>query len=168
MAVRISGPLKGGRQRVTLSLAQFQRQFPGMAVQVAERAIVDLQCRLVEKVYEAVVETTPVLTGKARHNWQMGINSKPTEKHEGVAGVDVTGAPMTSDERSRVRAITKRLREMKAGQKVWITNRQNYVIGLDLGDSTKAPHGIRAVAVDRALSANLKGVRSSSGDEGGQ
>lgn len=110
--------------------------------------MVDVQMSLTYKLYEYIVVTTPVLTGKARRNWVVSQNYPSTAKVNDVAGVALTGSPMTMEESSRVlEAVSK----LQFGQSMYITNNQDYVVGLDNGTSQKAPGGIVDVSVHGAL-----------------
>ena len=162
MAFGSSTEPKGGRVRINMNVDRLRQQFPAMAQRLIQKAVVDLQAKLVRTIYKEVVELTPVLTGQARNNWDLNLNDKPYGIVPGPTDVDATGTSITPAEREKVKQLVSELRAMPAGQKVWITNNVPYVHGLDVGDSTKAPNGIRAIAVDRALNQKLKlkGVRS--------
>src|SRR5688572_14003214 len=69
---------------------------------LAEQVVIEQQGMISTAVYEGLVTTTPVLTGKARENWHPSLDSIDTHVSEDVAGVNVTGAPMTSKEKARI------------------------------------------------------------------
>lgn len=163
-----AGP-RGGQAVVRLDLGDLSRgELKKYGQSLVSKAVIDLEAQLVKVVYEAVVETTPVLSGQARNNWRIGVGVMPEGIHPGGTGIEVTGTPMTGEEASRASAAGKELRGTGKPQKVWVTNNLSYVPGLDEGDSTKAPLGIRAIAVDRALSVGLKGIQGDQDSEGGE
>lgn len=146
--------------RISLNLTQFQKEVPNLSKRLVEKVISDAKVQLTKVLFESVVQTTPVLTGQARNNWNIGVGAKPEGSVLGGTGVEVTGEGPTPEERVKINQATKDIRSQSLREKVWITNRLGYVKELDEGSSTKAPSGIRAVAVERALSAKLKGVGS--------
>lgn len=151
------------RIKIKLDLSDLSA-LPQFVDGMVSRAIIDAQAEITKLLQAGLVETTPVLTGQARNNWEVGVGSKPNNVIIGGTEIGVTGSPATSTEMQKARDAIKVLRSQPVGQTVYFTNRLNYVAGLDVGDSTKAPQGIRAVAIDRALSRSLKDVQSSAGD----
>jgi len=149
--------MRGGRVAININVDQLRSRFPNDFQRLVGKVIVDVQVKLLRKIYKEVVETTPVLTGQARNNWDIGVGDKPVGTILGPTDVQDTGTgtTMTPSEREKVRQAVEELRKEAPGQKVWITNRLDYVQGLDEGSSTKAPHGIRALAVLTALEATL-------------
>jgi hypothetical protein len=105
------------------------------------------QGRVAMEVFRALLETTPVLTGRARRNWMPSINEIDETTTTEVAGVLYTGEPLGKSEQQRMQNVLKDLHKMPLGQMVYITNCLDYVYGLDRGTSTKAPHGIVDVAI---------------------
>lgn len=130
----------------------------GLEGALKEAIIKDKQALIARALFQSVVEVTPVLTGKARHNWIPTLGSAATQELSGVAGVTMTGAPMTGDEKSRIDAVLGVLKKTPLGQRVHITNNLNYVVFLDRGSSQKAPQGIRVVAVAKAKARLKLGV----------
>ena len=91
-------------------------------------------------VYQGIVQKTPVLTGRARHNWFPTNGAPSSQAVEETAGVSVTGQPMTSEETARINTVTRKLKALPLGQtEVFITNNQPYIQGLEDGKSTKSP-----------------------------
>jgi hypothetical protein len=66
---------------------------------------------------------------------------------------------MTSDELEKINSVLREQRGMPLGQRIWICNNLDYVSGLDMGTSTKAPNGIVLVAMEQVL-AKARGRRS--------
>ena len=91
-------------------------------------------------MYNGIVTKTPVLTGRARHNWFPTMGTPSPEATEETAGVSVTREPMTSEERARINSVTRKLKALPLGEStVFITNNQPYIQGLEDGRSPKAP-----------------------------
>jgi hypothetical protein len=91
-------------------------------------------------IYNGIVQRTPVLTGRARHNW-FPTNGSPSESAvEETAGVSQTGQPPTAQERARINTVTRKLKGLPLGsESVFITNNQQYIWGLEQGKSPKSP-----------------------------
>lgn len=120
----------------------------------------EVQKTLVIEIYKRIVLTTPVLTGRARRNWTPTIGTPSNFSTEDVAGVLLTGAPVTQDEKSRIKSVISTLNALPLGQTVWISNNLPYIRRLDNGYSQKAPSGITEVSIFGALEAQkmFKGV----------
>ena len=93
-----------------------------------------------QAVYGGIVKRTPVLTGRARHNWFPTMGAPSTAAVEETSGISVTGQPMTAEERARINTVTRKLKALPLGQsEVFITNNQPYIQGLEDGRSPKSP-----------------------------
>jgi hypothetical protein len=91
-------------------------------------------------MYKGIVQRTPVLTGRARHNWFPTNGAPSSSAVEDTAGVSLTGQPMTAEEVGRINTVTQKLKGLPLGQeKVFITNNQPYIQGLEDGKSPKSP-----------------------------
>ena len=91
-------------------------------------------------MYNGIVKKTPVLTGRARHNWFPTLGAPSSSAVEETAGVSVTGEPPTAEERARINTVTRKLKALPLGQsEVFITNNQPYIQGLEDGRSPKSP-----------------------------
>jgi hypothetical protein len=91
--------------------------------------------------YKGIVEKTPVLTGRARHNWFPTNGAPSSMAVEETAGVSLTGQPMTGEEVARINTVTRKLKGLPLGaEPVYITNNQPYIQGLEDGTiSQKTP-----------------------------
>jgi hypothetical protein len=96
--------------------------------------------QVAEFVYNGIVTKTPVLTGRARHNW-FPTNGSPSESAvEETASVSQTGQPMTAEEKARIKSVTGKLDALPLGaEKVYITNNLDYISKLEDGYSPKSP-----------------------------
>ena len=81
-----------------------------------------------------VVEKTPVDTGRARANWQVGIDNAP----EGEV-------PIGTDPRGNGLAALTALRPNRV---VYISNNVEYIVPLEEGSSNQAPNGMVAVTLE--------------------
>lgn len=86
-----------------------------------------------------VVLRTPVRTGRARNNWNVGRGS-PTLQNVPEGNYPESG----SQALGRARSVIARL---QAGDTVWITNALAYIPALEGGHSKQAPAGMIAVTV---------------------
>jgi hypothetical protein len=99
-------------------------------------------------VYNQLLINTPVLTSQARGNWLPSINEPVINFFKGkLAGVAVTGEPMTGDEESAINLVIKELHDLPFGQNVILRNNVPYILRLNNGYSQKAPAGITSVAL---------------------
>lgn len=90
---------------------------------------------------QAVVIATPVDTGRARANWQVGL------------GVPVTEATEDTDQGGQG-TITKNgatIRARQPKQNIYISNNVNYIEALNDGSSSQAPANFVGIAVRAGL-----------------
>lgn len=80
----------------------------------------------------SVVKKTPVDTGRARGNWQLGINVIPRGETFGASGA--AGAPLA--------LASEKSGDIKAGDSVFIVNSVPYIFMLEKGSSKQAPMGM--------------------------
>ena len=93
-----------------------------------------------EHIYMGIVQKTPVLTGRARGNWYPSNGAPSQQVGEHLAGVSVTGTPMTAEERGSIRAVTSKLKALPLGaEKIYIANNLDYILKLENGTSPKSP-----------------------------
>lgn len=84
-----------------------------------------------------IIMRTPVDTGRARANWQPGINARPSTS---VASFDKSGRQATSAAKSSVS-------ELKIGDVFSLVNNVAYIVPLEFGHSSKAPNGMVRITV---------------------
>lgn len=107
-----------------------------------------------------VADITPVDTGAAISNWQIGINSSPS----GVLGPHVPGrfrSTALENLSATIRLGMSIIESSKPGDAIHIVNNIEYISDLDHGTSTQAPSGMTAIAetVARRVSASAKLVK---------
>lgn len=102
-------------------------------------------------IWEGILITTPVLTGRARRNWNVSVGSPDTQTTTEVAGVAMTGSPITSQEKAMIADAIRSYKRAPLGTALIMNNSLHYVPFLEAGSSAKAPSGIREVAIRRAL-----------------
>jgi hypothetical protein len=109
-------------------------------------------------IYEGIVTKTPVLTGRARHNWFPTLGAPSPVSVEETSAASLTGQRMTSEERSRINAVTRKLKGVPLGsEKVFITNNQPYIQQLEDGTiSRKSPP---AAMVEGTIINTLDGLK---------
>lgn len=99
-------------------------------------------------VNQAVVIATPVDTGRARANWQVGI------------GVPVRSTTLEEDKggQATMARNTAKIRARKAGRDIIIiSNNLDYIEDLNMGTSAQAPAGFVEMAVTAGLVAAARG-----------
>ena len=90
------------------------------------------------KLLGRIIKRTPVDTGRARGNWQVGINTRPPGS---TLDVDKSGR---STEASGGRNISR----AKVSDRISIVNNLPYINVLEMGDhSSQAPNGMVRVTV---------------------
>lgn len=99
--------------------------------------------KMASMILQSVVVSTPVDTGHARANWQVGIGE---EKSNEVAQEDKTG-------QATISAGNAILQTQKQGQTIHISNNVPYINKLNQGWSAQAPSGYIEKAINTALSA---------------
>ena len=93
-----------------------------------------------QAIHAGIVTKTPVLTGRARNNWFPSLGAPIGITTEDVAGVSVTGEKRTAEEMSRINSVTRKLKALPLGRTdVFIANNLDYIEGLEMGRSPKAP-----------------------------
>lgn len=114
-----------GNKEFGLSLQKFLEKTKINADTVVRNVVFDLQ--------QDVMKRTPVKTGLARANWQIGIDAEPT------------GTIPLGGGNSASQAIAN----IKAGGIVYITNNLPYILALEEGHSKQAPNGMASLAVQK-------------------
>ncbi len=98
-----------------------------------------VHAKVTEAVYEGIVQRTPVLTGLARGHWVPSLGAPSEYRGEEVFGGSVTGEPVTSKEKARIKGVTEKLEGVPLGSsKSFITNNLDYIQPLEDGTSPKS------------------------------
>jgi len=119
---------------------QFQLEMTKWAVRNVPLIGKAVHSAVTTAMYRGIVQKTPVLTGRARHNWFPTLGSPSSSAVEETAGVSQTGQPMTTEEVARINTVTRKLKALPLGKsEVFITNNQPYIQGLEDGKSPKSP-----------------------------
>lgn len=129
-----------------------------------------LQRKTALAIAQALITGTPVLTGRARANWQIGIGSAPS----GTVGPEVPTGPGSTKaklaQQANASAVTATAISTAQGaiasgkgEPIHITNNLPYIIPLNDGHSKLAPAGFIELAV-AAGSQAAQGTRIMDGD----
>ena len=107
--------------------------------------------------YNSVTKKTPVDTGRARANWNVGVGS--ADESMETKGF---GKPTGKNVNSRVppsspKARPARLKKGDGKQSIWITNSLPYMTVLENGSSQQAPKGMVAITLNE-LRSNIQNV----------
>jgi hypothetical protein len=86
------------------------------------------------KVLRGVVLKTPVDTGRARANWQLSINIPKTDIKNTTKNTSVADG-------------NTKLKTIKLGEDIYITNNLPYIGVLERGHSKQAPRGMVALTL---------------------
>ena len=95
--------------------------------------------RKVLAVMRELGQSTPVKTGLARGNWQVGLDVPPS----GTVGLRSFASMMSS---ALAKLMVKRIPAL-----VYVVNNIDYVAKLNAGSSRKAPAGFVQAAINRGL-----------------
>lgn len=128
-------------QNIRLQIKNVQKDLvKGISQQIGEAAFA---------AYSAIIIASPVDTGHFRHNWQVGLNSRPAGIKEGT---DRSGQKNISQNRSGFANY-----QMGTGTRaniIFFTNNVPYALKLNEGHSQQAPSGF----VQRALRAGINAI----------
>jgi len=108
---------------------------------VLKPELISLQKQLVIELLRRVILKTPVDTGRARGNWQIGVGSIPKSKEDKQAQGDQAEAGEI------VASALIKLKALGFGQIVWVSNNLDYILFLEDGGSTQAPEGMLKVSL---------------------
>lgn len=99
---------------------------------------------LATTINQSVVLATPVDTGHARANWQVGIGASPLAERDEE---DQGGA-------ETIRRNNGVIQRRKTGQTIYLVNNVEYIVDLNNGSSAQAPANFVALAI----SAGIRGL----------
>lgn len=114
-----------------INLKQFNARVRSITRRLPREQQVLFQKKIVFEALRRVVMKTPVLTGRARGNWQTTINTRP--------GNDLD---VKSGDRDPIREGMAALGRLRPGQIVYLTNNVPYIIFLEEGTPNIAPIGM--------------------------
>jgi hypothetical protein len=124
--------------RFELDLTNVINRYQGEMDDVVKKINFDL--------FSRVIMRTPVDTGRARGNWQAGINRMPqglVDREDPKGGVNGNGTGR-STARAEVQRVTL---SMKAGDTGVLVNHLPYIVELEQGSSRQAPAGMVIASV---------------------
>lgn len=133
------------------SLSQFAKRMKELGKRVEDNSD-ELVRKVAVAINTTVILATPVDTGRARSNWQIGIGYAPLS-------TKISYGP--NSERSVIQAnnsIIKSYGTANKGQYIHITNNLPYIVPLNNGHSAQAPAGFVERAVTVAHS-SIRGAR---------
>lgn len=127
------------------SLGEFARRIRRRARQI-EEGVDEVVIKTAGAVNQAVVLATPVDTGRARANWQVGLGApeRAVREEEDPSGSGTIG-------RNNL-VISGRAPR----QTIYLSNNVDYIGRLNEGSSSQAPAGF----VEEAVAAGVRAVRS--------
>ena len=114
-----------------MRLEKFNRSLDAFVAKIPERAN-DIKRKVALQILSGVVERTPVDTGRARGNWQVETNVRPSGVLESE---DVGGG-------STIAAGAAVIADAQPGDDIWISNNLDYIGRLNDGSSKQAPAGM--------------------------
>jgi hypothetical protein len=101
-------------------------------------------------VDQVVVSATPVLTGRARSNWLVGLGSPVRRVVETLGNAALSAS---------ISAARARINSSKEGETIWLSNNLSYIQRLNQGSSAQAPAGFVERAVETARVALRRRLR---------
>lgn len=141
-----------------LSAAEFANKVQKYARKTVQLIAREVTAKVFVQVANTILQTTPVLTGHARHNWIASMDEPETTEIEGVAGVAHTGDDITGDEESLITDLMAQFVATEGATTLYFSNSVPYIGALDSGSSAKAPAGIVQPSITASL-ALLKDTR---------
>lgn len=130
-------------QKMKKSLTSFNRIVHKTQKLFTEDQLVKLHRKISLEALARIILKTPVDTGRARGNWQVGINKYPSNQ------LDVTDK---SGDKALAKGIAKTLK-IPPFANVWISNNVDYIIYLEEGTSKQSPKGMIKLTIEE-----LKGM----------
>lgn len=104
---------------------------------------------IAKHLFVKIVQKNPVLTGRSRASWRIGVGS-PDQSRESAAAFP---RPSDGSAEAAFSKAKQQLRKLEDGRlaTVYITNSLAYVRDLERGSSRKSPHGMVAVSVQEVI-----------------
>jgi len=125
-----------------MDAAQFNQVIRAFGEQVVPRLVQTAQRKICLDGLSKLVKRTPVDTGRARGNWQVGINQQP----RGDTGrLDPAGD-------STIAGGNAAIQQLPPFCICHITNNVDYILDLENGHSAQAPNGMLAVTFEELAS----------------
>ena len=97
------------------------------------------------EIQTRLVAATPILTGKARAEWQVGLDHEPTGEL-----LSRERPPTQVDYESYSQAAQAIIDSFQSGQTIYIVNNAPYIASLNAGFSAQASANFVQVAIDEA------------------
>jgi hypothetical protein len=119
------------------SLRTFEAALRRLAEREISAAVAEASRGLAREALEGVVARTPVRSGRARANWQVGLARPP----EGML------AATDHDGRTTIASGVAALARARPFETIWIANNLPYIGVLEHGASRQAPHGMVAATL---------------------
>ena len=139
--------------------AAFNQALKDFVVQDVPQLVSQVQRKICLDALTKLVMKTPVRTGRARGNWQVGINQQP--KGEAVGAVQAVSGSMGAafqiagrfdpDGRATIAEGEGTIKMMPPFVVCYITNNVSYILKLEDGGSKQAPQGMLAVTFDELI-----------------
>jgi hypothetical protein len=107
-----------------------------------DQLVIRVQQKIAFQLLEGIINMNPVLTGRARGNWQVSIGS-PSET------IMMTNWPSAGEAIQRGAATISSLTTLGA---IYLVNNLPYIVPLEQGTSKQAPQGMVQVTLDRVSS----------------
>ncbi len=120
--------------------AQFAKRMRQLADRVEVRAG-KVVVQTAQIISQTVILATPVDTGRARANWQVGLGAPVTVE---TAETDRSGG-------STIARNEARLRLRKSEKTIFLSNNVDYISDLNAGSSSQAPANFVELAVQAGL-----------------
>lgn len=123
------------------SVATFEKSIADW-IDRADKGFEIVVANTVIKTASAIVDLSPVDTGRFKANWQITANSPARQS---LNEYDKTGGQTKTYLARQARAVAN----SKATSVIYITNRLDYAAGLEYGASNQAPAGVLGVVQAR-------------------
>lgn len=105
----------------------------------AEEKIGEVRDRTCLLLADGIIMNTPVLTGRARGEWQAGIGQAP-------GGLTNTSDPSGASAKAQASSV---IESMALSDTFVLVNRVPYILPLEMGSSAKAPNGMVRITTQR-------------------
>lgn len=123
------------------NLADFNRKLLAVSKELSETQVILAQKKIAFDAMNRIALKMPVDTGRARGNWQVGIDS--SNENEVANAEDKSVADIMQDVQLAISQVKR------VGQTVILFNNVPYIIYLEQGHSkAQAPNGMVAITVE--------------------
>lgn len=152
---------------MAITLTQFAKEMEQIAENL-EVGVIELRRETIIGIVNRIAELTPVDTGQARSNWQVGVGAPPTGTRPPYSPIPSRwrrpyGRGGSRSERRNLLGVTMtaqgKLRDIRGDEPIYITNNLPYIDRLNQGWSSQSPAGFVMLGVRAGTELGFRNAR---------